>query len=310
MKKIYLVLIAFIGVLNGTAQEADTVSVAYSEIEKSMNYQTGTIDLAAGNATLTVPKGFQFLDAKQTQYVLTELWGNPEDTTVLGAILPENGGVTYDDSWMFIINYEDMGYVADDDAADINYDELLEEIQGDMKAESDERVAAGFETVSLVGWASKPYYDDKLKVLHWAKELKFGETETNTLNYDLRVLGRKGVFRISAVSDINSLPDVKKSIPAIVQSVKYKDDFTYADFDSNSDNVAAWTIGGLVAGKVLAKVGFFAIILKFGKFIFFGLVAAFAAFKKFFNKKDNHEVTRPAIAEALPETEIHHEEKL
>ena len=38
-----------------------------------------------------------------------------------------------------------------------------------------------------------------------------------------------------------------------------------ADFDSKIDNVAAWTIGGLVAGKVLAKAGFFAIILKFIK---------------------------------------------
>ena len=37
--------------------------------------------------------------------------------------------------------------------------------------------------------------------------------------------------------------------------------------------MAAWTIGGLVAGKVLAKVGFFAVIMKFLKFIVLGVAA-------------------------------------
>jgi uncharacterized membrane-anchored protein len=48
----------------------------------------------------------------------------------------------------------------------------------------------------------------------------------------------------------------------------------YADFDSNIDEVAAWTIGGLVAGKILAKVGIFAVLAKFGKVIILGLIAA------------------------------------
>jgi uncharacterized membrane-anchored protein len=79
----------------------------------------------------------------------------------------------------------------------------------------------------------------------------------------------------------------------------------YSDFDSKTDNVAAWTIGGLIAGKVLAKVGFFAIILKFLKFILLGLAAIGGAIVKFFKGKKKQEENiyepSPVTEEALPE---------
>lgn len=287
--------------------QEDTLIAYYGKIEKSMIYQTGKIELPSGNATLNVPKGFQFLDAKQTQYVLHTLWGNPEDTTVLGSLLPENGGVTYTDSWMFIISYQEDGHVNDDDADDIDYDDLLKQMKEDTQTENAERKKAGYDTATLVGWASKPFYDSNLKVLHWAKEIKFENSTTNTLNYDLRVLGRKGMFNVSAVADMATLPEVKTSIPSIIKSIEFKDGNKYSDFDSNTDEVAAWTIGGLVAGKVLAKVGFFAVLAKFGKVIVIGLIAAFAAVKKFFFGNKDQEVTNPntktEIAEANEDEE-------
>ena len=54
----------------------------------------------------------------------------------------------------------------------------------------------------------------------------------------------------------------------------------YTDYNAGIDEVAAYTIGGLVAGKVLAKVGFFAIILKFWKLGFLALGGAWAAIKR------------------------------
>jgi hypothetical protein len=41
----------------------------------------------------------------------------------------------------------------------------------------------------------------------------------------------------------------------------------------------------LVAGKVLAKVGFFAVLAKFGKLIFFGIVGFGAAVWQWIKKK-------------------------
>ena len=45
----------------------------------------------------------------------------------------------------------------------------------------------------------------------------------------------------------------------------------YADFTPGVDQVAAWTLGSLVTGKMLAKVGFFGLLLKFWKIIVLGL---------------------------------------
>ncbi|MBF4505980.1 DUF2167 domain-containing protein [Flavobacterium sp. JLP] len=298
MKKILLTLfLSAVFIPKIIAQKSDTTAAYYDNIEKSMKYESGKINLTEGDGTLNIPKGFKFLNAEQTQSILTNLWGNPEDKSVLGALVPDGKGVTHSNSWMFIITYQGDGYVKDDDADDIDYDDLLKTMKEDTQVTNEERKKGGYPEVQLVGWASKPYYDSNLKVLHWAKELKFGKDEVNTLNYDLRVLGRKGMYNISAVANMGELAEVKASIPGIVKSVEFNDGNKYLDFDADTDTVAAWTIGGLVAGKVLAKVGFFAILAKFGKIIVVSLIAGFAAVKKFLFGKKDQVVTRPVEEE-------------
>lgn len=294
MKKTLLVLLlsAFF-IPKIAAQNSDTLVAYYENIEKSLKYESGKITLPEGDGTLNVPKGFKFLNATQTQDVLSNLWGNPEDKTVLGSLVPDGKGVTHANSWMFVISYQGDGFVKDDDAGDIDYDDLLKTMKEDVQAENEERKKGGYPEVQLIGWASNPYYDNTLKVLHWAKELKFGKDEANTLNYDLRVLGRKGMYNISAVAGMDELAEVKASIPGILKSVEFNDGHKYLDFDADTDTVAAWTIGGLVAGKVLAKVGFFAIIAKFGKIIFLAIAAAFAGLRKFLFGKKDQVTTRP-----------------
>jgi uncharacterized membrane-anchored protein len=290
MKRVLLVfLVVFSSNLFVLAQTVDSTQILVDSLESVLDYQTGRIELSAANALIQVPDGFRFLDQEQADKVLTDYWGNPHDETVLGMLVPEKMGVLADNSWAFILSYEELGFVNDDDASDINYDDLLKELQTDMEEENKIRAESGFEPVTLVGWASAPYYDQNLKILHWAKELKFREDADNTLNYNLRVLGRKGVLVINAVATMKELPDVKQSIPAMLKSVEFAEGYRYADFDSKVDDVAAYTIGGLVAGKVLAKVGFFAGILKFWKLIVLGIVAVGGAIWRFMTgrKKDD-----------------------
>ena len=301
MKKKLILVIFGLFVMNVVAQKTDTTAAYYDKIERSLKYETGKIILTEGEGKVNVPKGFKFLNGEQTQHVLTDLWGNPENKTVLGSLVPDGKGVTYSNSWLFVISYQGDGFVKDDDANDIDYDDLLKTMQDDTKVENEERKKGGYEEVQLIGWASKPYYDTNLKVLHWAKELKFGKDEVNTLNYDLRVLGRKGMYNISAVASMGELAEVKASIPGILKSVEFNDGHRYLDFDVDTDTVAAWTIGGLVAGKVLAKVGFFAICAKFGKVIVLGFIAAFAALKKFLFGKKEQVMTRTKGEEELAE---------
>lgn len=272
------------------ANEADSTQVFADSLEATFTYQHGEIKFDNGIGTLNVPKGFRYLDPKQAEYVIHDLWGNPGGSGTLGMLLPEEIGIT-EGAWAFIITYEEMGYVKDDDADDIDYDDLLEELQSEAAEANKEREKEGYEPITIVGWAAKPYYDKTKNVLHWAKEIKFGEAEESTLNYNVRILGRKGVLVLNAVASMNELADVEKNIDPVLTSFNYGEGNKYADFNPDLDEVAAWTIGGLVAGKVLAKVGILALLLKNIKLIGLAIVGAFAGLRKWFKKK----VDPPAV---------------
>jgi uncharacterized membrane-anchored protein len=103
------------------------------------------------------------------------------------------------------------------------------------------------------------------------------------------MLGRKGVLSMNAVASMQMLPEVKANMDKVLKMASFTEGNTYSDFNPDVDEVAAWTIGGLVAGKVLLKVGLWATIVKFlaagWKFIVIGLVAIGGFLKKFFGKK-------------------------
>jgi len=296
MKQTFFLLLTFLLSFVVNAQEVEmteaeqevymsAMQASIDSIEKTFTYQTGTIQLASGNASLEVPAGFGYLDPIQAKRVLEELWGNPPGET-LGLLVPQGGGVLQDNTWAFDIEWDEMGYVEDDDAGDTDYDELLVEMRKDADADNQMRAQQGYPSVELVGWASPPYYDKENKVLHWAKNLKFADSDINTLNYNVRILGRKGIMVVNAIGNIDQLSNIQTHIEAVMHSVKFNDGERYADFSSSSgDKVAAYTIGGLIAGKVLAKVGLFAVILKFGKIIFIAIAAAAAAIWRFLRGK-------------------------
>ena len=286
MKKIVTILLCVLVADAGAAIEIDSTKMFYESMESSFRYQHGVIQLDDDVGTLKVPEGFRYLDATQASYVIHDLWGNPHGEGTLGMIVPDDIGITDERSWAFIITYDELGYVKDDDADEIDYDELLKEMQSDAAAVNAERVKAGYESIAIIGWAAKPYYDKENKVLHWAKEIKFGEDEGTTLNYNVRILGRKGVLILNAVASMIDLPDVKKNIEPVLASFSYDDGNRYADFNPEIDEVAAWTIGGLVAGKVLVKAGIFAFLLKNIKLIALTIGGIATAIWRFYRGKE------------------------
>lgn len=263
-------------------------------IEAGLHYKTGTVTLENGLATINVAPGFKFLDAREAKYVLEDLWGNLKGQAPLGMILPAGSKASVAD-YAFIVEYEALGYVKDKDADDINYDDLLTEMKEETTKANEERKKAGIQAMTLVGWAAKPHYDKDRKLLYWAKEFKVDGTDENTLNYDIRILGRKGVLVLQAVSGMSQLDSVNKNINNILAMVSFNNGQRYQDFDSKVDNVAAWTIGGLVAGKLLAKVGFLALILKNIKLLFLGIAAIGGSMWRFItDKKKKEEAVYPA----------------
>ena len=175
----------------------------------------------------------------------------------------------------------------------------------DTEEENKERKKEGYAAIGIVDWAAKPFYDKERKILHWAKEVSFEGNKINTLNYNIRVLGKKGVLILNAIATMPNLPLVQKDIPKVLDIVQFSDGYQYKDFNPSIDQVAAWTIGGLVAGKVLAKVGLWVVILKFWKLIALAFVGFFVSIKGkikgWFSKKEpvkNEVKTEPV---SLPE---------
>lgn len=277
---------------NLTTEQEQYIAEA-NRILDSLNPQQGEIKLPNGVATLQVPENFYYLNPKDTETILVKVWGNPPGgEKTLGMLFPV--GVTpYDnDAWGVTVEYEEDGYVSDEDANDINYDELLSEMKESTAYASEERVKQGYDAISLVGWAAKPYYDKNTHKLYWAKEIKFGIQEINTLNYNIRVLGRKGVLVLNFIAGIDQLNMINSQIDTVLKIADFDEGSRYADFNPDIDTVAAYGIGALVAGKVAAKVGILATILLFlKKFWIVLLIGAGAFVKKLFGRKNKEVMT-------------------
>lgn len=302
MKKLILFFWAALCLNTGIAQTNDTTTsdevteaeiLAYLEmmdsIAQTFTYQYGTIALSKNGvdlAVLSVPDGYKYLDPEQTEYVLTELWGNPSTGEPnMGMLFPDSmSPVSLNLTYGVEIDYSDEGYIEDSEAKNLDYDDLLVEMQKDTRIASQSRVNRGYEAIELVGWAAEPFYDAQNKKLHWAKELKFGREEggINTLNYNIRILGRGGFLNLNVIGDMDVLPIVQNDVDQILASVNFIKGQTYADFNPSIDKVAAYGVGGLIAGKVLAKAGFFALLVKFWKFIALGIVGMFVGIKRIF----------------------------
>lgn len=233
--------------------------------EASLHYQTGKIALPNGKAELNLGENFRYLSPADTDRLLVEGWGNPKGESTLGMILPASVSPLDAAGWGVIVEYEDSGHVSDSDAKEINYDELLADMQKGTKENNAERAKAGYGSIDLVGWASKPFYDAGGHRMHWAKELKFSESEGNTLNYNIRVLGREGVLILNAVAGMNQFAAIRPELENVVKVAEFTPGNRYTEFNASTDRAAEYGLAALVAGGVAAKAGWLAPILIFFK---------------------------------------------
>lgn len=261
----------------------------------SLHPQTGEVAVPGAQATLKLAHGYSFLSAADAQRVLTQAWGNPPDNSVLGMIIPSTDAhaVLDDKSWAVVVTFVDEGYVSDKDAAKIDYDDMLKDLKKGTDEGNAERLKQGYPAIELVGWAEPPHYDEATHKLYWARDLKFkkadGSPDGQSLNYAIRVLGRKGYLSLNAVAPIDQLAKVRADMPDVVAMAEFNPGERYADYNESTDKVAAYGIAALVAGGIAAKAGLFAklglLLLALKKFVVIGIAAIGGLFAKIFKKK-------------------------
>lgn len=235
-------------------------------IERTLHPRSGTIAIPAAKASLHLGDAYYFLAADEAKRVLVDAWGNPPETasTVLGMVFPK-GKTFRDEGWGAVVEYEETGHIKDEDAAAQDYDSVL----ADMKAASEEanesRAASGYPASHIVGWAQRPTYDARTKTLIWARNIKFDGSEPNTLNYDVRTLGRTGVLSLNMIDSMPNLGVVQAAAAGLGSTVRFDAGARYADFNPSTDAVSEYGLAGLVAAgaglAVAKKTGLIAILL-------------------------------------------------
>ena len=240
-------------------EEAEAAAMA--AFESQLEYKRGRVALPGDIATLDVPENFRYLSPEHADKILVEAWGNPPGTKTLGMLFPSDVSPLAEEGWGVVITYSEDGHVDDSDANGIDYDEMLKQMKEDTAENNKERVKQGYEPLTLHGWAAAPHYDASAHKLYWARELSVAGAPQHTLNYDVRILGRKGVLSFNAIAPVSRLGDIEESMKQVMAFSDFNAGQRYADFDSKTDNLAAYGIGALVAGKVAAKVGLFKLAL-------------------------------------------------
>lgn len=241
------------GAGSGLDDEARSEYERLATLDASFVYRTGTVGIGDGLATLTLPPSLRYLDPRQTERLLVEGWGHPEGAETLGMIVAADASPLSGDSWGVVLSFQQDGFVSDAEAFEIDYDVLLREMQTANAKDNALRVAEGLPRVELVGWAEAPRYEPATHTLVWAKELAFEGKPHHTLNYHVRVLGRRGLLVLNAVANMDQLGRLQAVMPDVIAAIAFDPGQRYRDHESGEDGVAPYGFAALVAGGTTAK---------------------------------------------------------
>ncbi len=283
MKRITLFTVTVITLLTASLFAQDETP------KKRKGLEGPAVAKLGGVAEIQVPVGHVFLDGDATRAML-EAAGEPVGGRESGFLTPTNRG------WAVYFQYDDSGYVKDDDKDKLDADKLLKAIKKGNDEGNEYRKKHGNPTLDIVGWDQKPAYDTNTHNLTWAiRATCEGE---QIVNYNTRLLGRKGVMEVVLVCDPADLPKHLPEFNTLLAGYKYSTGETYAEYKPG-DKIAKYGLGALVLGGAAvgaAKLGLFAslvLFLKKGfKLVILAVVAIALGLKKFivrfFNKnRDN-----------------------
>jgi uncharacterized membrane-anchored protein len=234
-----------------------------------------------GQATLKLPEGYVYVPRPQADQIM-EAYGNSHDDRFLGLVFPGGEG-----NWFVVAEYEDSGYIKDDDAKNWNVEELLDSLKEGTKAQNERRREMGVSELEIVGWVEKPEYDAATHRLVWsvaARDTGSAPGDAQTINYNTYMLGREGYITMNLVTASDQVATDKAAARTLLGALSFDPGKTYADFDGKTDKVAAYGLAALVAGAAAKKLGLFAMIaafaVKFGKIFLIAAAAGGAALWK------------------------------
>ncbi len=231
--------------------------------------------LGDGLAEIEIPEGYMALGRSETQRLM-EYLENPVNGTEVGTIAPADD----DASWFIVFEWDEIGYVPDDDHEAIDAEALLASIREGTEAANEERAKRGWGTMEIVGWQEEPHYDDETQNLTWAVLGRSGGHDN--VNRIMKLLGRRGVMTATLVSDTRILPVASVETDQLLAHFRFKPGNTYAEYIPGTDKLAEIGLAALIVGGGAAALMQTGLLARFWKVILAGLAAVGGGIAKLF----------------------------
>jgi uncharacterized membrane-anchored protein len=245
---------------------------------EGVSWQKGpSVGDLGGNAQVKVPQGYVFAGSADTRTIM-EANHNPITGREMGFVAPAG------EDWFAVFEFDDVGYIKDDEKDSLDADELLKSIRKGTEEGNKERVKRGWPTMTILGWETSPRYNETTHNLEWA--IRATSEGSPVVNHNTRLLGRGGVMEVTLVTNPATLNETLPKFKTMLEGFEFRQGHKYAEF-RKGDRTAAYGLTGLIVGggtAALVKTGAF-------KWIWKALVAGAAAiaalFKKIFSRNKN-----------------------
>jgi uncharacterized membrane-anchored protein len=252
------------------------------QLIKSINWKPGPFKAKLGSvAEVDVPAGYLFVE-QNDMAKYAELNQNPHNPNSLGALMPQEK----DTDWVILFQFEDTGYVKDDEKDKLDADAILDSIRQGTEAANETRKTRGWAPLNINGWEQKPFYDNDTKNLSWA--IRATSDGRPVINYNSRILGRRGVMSANLI--VGDSQELQRTLPTykkLLGGYTYIANERYSEFRSG-DKVAAYGLAALIGGGVAAAAAKSGLLGKLLKPIIVGVVVVVSAigglFKKIFGR--------------------------
>jgi uncharacterized membrane-anchored protein len=252
---------------SAAASAAATEDSAEEPKEASL-WTAGPAHVTLGHdVAVDLPAAYAFLPKEPAAKAL-EANGSLYNENLLGII----ASADHSTDWFAVLRYDEEGYIKDDEKVDAA--ELLSSLKEGTEEANEERKKRGFSPLTIDGWSEEPRYDKSQHHLVWA--LLVSDPEGKSVNYNTRILGRKGFVSLNVVTDPEKLTMYKPHAATLLGGTKFGSGARYEDFDSKTDKVAEYGLAGLVmagAGLGAAKLVKLGLLAKFWKVIIAAVIA-------------------------------------
>ena len=266
--------------------------------ESEINWIVGpnTVTLGKDVAHLTFGENYAFANGDDTRKAMEQI-GNPPTNREVGLIIPRSPEL----NWFVVFEYFPVGYIKDAEKDNIDADAILESLKEGTEASNKFRQERGIPPIHVTGWYLEPFYDTATNNLTWSTTLvsEGNEEGVETVNHNVRLLGRHGYMSVVLVADRSALDTFKPEVDKLISDFSFAKGKSYAEW-VKGDKVAKYGLTALIAGgaaTVAAKTGIFKILLKYAKFIFIAIIGFFAALwgriKSLFTKSDRNKFITP-----------------